>query len=73
MVPYSLQLVQRCTQLKPPRQVWIGQEEPSVRDKVSIAFRHHLVAFLPVVPAGGDERAVERLPERQEPVRDVLD
>jgi hypothetical protein len=58
-------------QLEPPRQVRVSQEQLPIRDEVSIPFCHHLVAFLPIVPTGGDERSMKRLSERQEPVRDL--
>ena len=64
-------LVQWRAKLKPPWQVRVGQEEPPVCDKIGVAFRHYLVAFLPVVSAGGDERAFEDLAERQQPMRDL--
>ena len=65
-------LVQWRIQLEPLRQVRVSQEESSICDKVSIAFCHYLVAFLPIVSASSDKRAVKRLSERLEPVRDVL-
>ncbi|WVZ71320.1 hypothetical protein U9M48_019915 [Paspalum notatum var. saurae] len=56
---------------EPPWQVRIGQEEASVGDEVRVPLVHHLVSLRPVVPAGGDEGALERLPERQQAVRDL--
>ncbi|WVZ81972.1 LOW QUALITY PROTEIN: hypothetical protein U9M48_029295 [Paspalum notatum var. saurae] len=56
---------------EPPWQVRVGQKEPPICDEISVAFRYYLVAFVPIIPAGGNERAVESLPERQEPMRDL--
>ena len=50
-------------------QIRISQKVPPIGDKVGIAVVDHLVAFLPVIPSGGNESAVECFPEGQEPVR----
>ncbi|BAS96781.1 Os06g0215750, partial [Oryza sativa Japonica Group] len=61
-------LVQWRIKLEPLRQVRVRQEKPSKGDKISVAIFDHLVAFLPVIPTGGDERALESFPEWQQAV-----
>ncbi|BAS96778.1 Os06g0215533, partial [Oryza sativa Japonica Group] len=55
-------------ELEPLGQIRIRQEEPPIGDEVGIAIGNRLVPFFPVVPSGGDERAIELLPEGQEAV-----
>jgi hypothetical protein len=61
----------RVGELEPPGEVRIRQEQPAEGHQVRVPLVHHLVPLRPVVPAGGDEGAPERLPVRQQPVRDL--
>ncbi|CAL4896175.1 unnamed protein product [Urochloa decumbens] len=60
----------RVEDLEPLGQVRIRQEEPPKRHQVRVPFLHNLVPLLPIIPTRGNERPLERLPERPQPVRD---